>query len=82
MKPEKKVEHFETGCAVQGLALLAPFVGYGVAGAGGAIVGVVIFFLLGTIGDKMTKKWLCPDCQNPLASKDVKVCPACHIRFD
>lgn len=72
MRPVSKCEFAGVGCVVQGLALI-----------------VIWFFPIGTLlgigliilGSIMSKKWICPQCKNPLASKDVKVCPACQASF-
>ncbi len=44
-------------------------------GVGIATVPAVILFV---IGSRMSRRWRCGACKNPLASGDVTVCPICR----
>ncbi len=82
MRPKKKGEVVGSGCLVQAIGLLMPFVGYELAGLMGAILGSLIALGFLLVGSRMALKWVCPECRNPVASKSVKVCPACQARFE
>jgi len=73
----KKTEMIGKGCAVQGLALLLPFVG-AVGGPVGIVVGVIAAIAVFVMGSRMSIVWKCGACKNPLASGEVTVCPSCH----
>ena len=81
LKPKKTTEMVGIGCVVQGLGLVMPFLGYTIAGVTGAVVGIFLLIPLLIIGGRQAIKWICPNCNNPIASKQVKVCPACHAQF-
>jgi len=82
MKPKKKSEIVGIGCLVQAIGLLMPFVGYQLAGQVGVILGCLIALGFLMVGSRMALKWVCPECLNPVASKSVKICPACHANFE
>jgi hypothetical protein len=82
LRPKKKSELVGVGCLVQGAGLLSPFVLYEVVGTIGIVAGVVLMVVLLLIGSRMALKWICPACANPLASKDVMVCPSCQVEFE
>jgi len=72
------VNHFMgIGCALQGLALLAPFLLGATWGAGGVLVGIPAAIALWTLGSRHALTWRCGRCRNPLASADVRICPSC-----
>ena len=82
LRPKKKSELVGIGCLVQGVGLLSPFILYEVIGSMGIAVGLVLMIVLLLIGSRMALKWICPECKNPLASKDVMVCPSCRVEFE
>ena len=74
------------GCLLQAVGLLAPFFLYAIfaavaglaAGAIGAVAGLVLLPVLFVVGSRKASSWRCGNCKNPLASKDVRLCPVCH----
>jgi DNA-directed RNA polymerase subunit RPC12/RpoP len=42
------------------------------------IIGVLIF----RCGTKLSKKFICSECGNPVDSKNVKICPVCRVDLD
>lgn len=87
-KPAKrlqKVEFAGVGSLVQFLGLLALLaaacfgylMGQTLAGVVVGVVGVVGCICLIVIGSEMSKKSICGNCGNPLASKHVRLCPTC-----
>ena len=79
---EKRSEFAGVGCLLQGLGLVAPFVLGALMGIFGAVIGIVLLFVLLGIGSAKATKWICGNCKNPVASKEVTVCSACHARLD
>jgi hypothetical protein len=71
-----------TGCLVQGLGLLAPFVLYAAFGGMGGIFGGVLLLILFGVGSSMSLSWRCGSCGNPIASKHVRLCPVCHAELE
>ena len=39
----------------------------------GTIAGIILL----VIGGRMSLQIVCPNCRNPIASKDVRICPTC-----
>lgn len=80
-KKKAKSEMVGEGCLLQGVALLLPVAGGAFAGtiglAGGLVGGIVLFIS----GSAKSKKWICGNCGNPIANKDVMMCPTCRSRF-
>lgn len=72
-----KIEFAGVGCAIQGAGLLAPAVG-SLAGIIGVTIGLFVMVALLLVGSAKSKRWLCGSCRNPLASKEVRICPACR----
>lgn len=81
-QPKKKSEMAGPGCLVQAIGLLMPFVGWYFASMIGAIIGGAIMLAMLLVGSRMALKWICPECNNPVASKNVRICPACQARFE
>lgn len=40
-------------------------------------VGTIIGIILLIVGGNMNIKYVCSECENPVASKHVKLCPVC-----
>jgi len=78
---KKKTQFAGTGCIVQGLGLIAPFVLWAMAGIMGVVIGILIFVILFFVGSAASSKWICDNCGNPLADKQVKICPTCRAEF-
>lgn len=78
----EKSEFAGIGCLYQGVGVVAPFVGWVVAGYVGAALGVIVFLALYAVGDKKAKILVCGNCHNRIASADVRMCPVCRIRFE
>lgn len=68
---EKKTEMAGAGCLIQGVGVLVIIFGFWFI--------VPIFLGLGLIfwGGRMAIKYICPQCKNPLAGNDVRLCPVC-----
>jgi predicted phage tail protein len=79
---EKQSEFIGVGCVIQGLGLLAPFVLGAILGIFGVVVGVLLLVVLFFVGSARATKWICGNCRNPLASKEVTVCAACRAQLD
>jgi hypothetical protein len=77
-KRERVTSFVGVGCLIQAAALFAPFVLYVVAGVLGAAFGAVLMIVLFVIGSNKAISWRCGGCKNPVASKDVAVCPVCR----
>lgn len=80
-KRERKSEFAGVGCVIQGAGLLAPFIG-ALAGTAGFAIGLVIMLALLVAGSMKSSKWVCGHCRNPLATKDVRICPACRATLE
>jgi len=78
---ERKSELIGVGCFVQGFGLLAPFVLGALLGFAGAVIGTVVLVLLLLVGSRMALKWRCGSCKNPIAGKDVQICPVCRANL-
>ena len=76
-KRERKGELIGIGCFVQGAGLVAPFILGSLFGSGGTLIGVVLLVLLLLVGSRLALKWRCGNCKNPIAGKEVQVCPVC-----
>ncbi len=70
-----------TGCLLQLLGLLAPFLLGAFAGAIGVIIGVIMLVVLLLMGSRAAIKFKCGNCGNPVADKDVKMCPTCRANL-
>ena len=69
-----------SGCFGLILALILPLAGLAFAGLPGLLGGGLgAGFLFAFTGGKA--KWKCGECKNPIASGDVKLCPACRAEF-
>jgi hypothetical protein len=44
-------------------------------------IGTIIGLALLILGHFSARKLICGNCGNPLASRSVKLCPACHAHF-
>ena len=70
-----KTSHFSSkqattlggGCFVQGLGALV----------GGMLVGLLLVLGGLVVGRRMSTRWTCGACGNPIAGADVRVCPTC-----
>jgi len=82
LRPKKKSEVVGVGCLVQGIGLVAPFFLYELMGYDGVVIGLLLMVVLLLIGSRMALKWICPACGNPVAFKNVKVCPSCRAEFE
>ena len=78
---ERKGELIGIGCFVQGLGLIAPFVLGAFFGTGGTVIGVVLLVLLLLVGSRMALKWRCSNCKNPIAGREVRICPVCKANL-
>lgn len=88
-----KTSHFSSkqattlggGCFVQGLGALVGggfiLAGIGARGLGGLVGGMLVGLLLVlgglVVGRRMSTRWTCGACGNPIAGADVRVCPTC-----
>ena len=81
-KRVKKSEVAGVGCVIQGLGLIAPFVLGALLGVFGAVIGVVLLLVLFSLGSTKATKWICGNCKNPIASKEVTVCAACRAQLE
>lgn len=70
------------GCWIQFAGLLAPVVGYSLAGSEGAKYGGALLVVFLVVGSVKSVRWLCGNCRNPLYSKSVKCCPACRSELE
>lgn len=66
------------GCALQALGLVAPWILWELFGVPGAIVGAILLVWLFFVGSAKAMSWRCGGCKNPIASKNVRVCPVCR----
>ncbi|MCD4717933.1 MAG: hypothetical protein K8R45_14485 [Desulfobacterales bacterium] len=78
----KKSELIGSGCLVQVVGLIFPFIFGAIAGVPGVIGGIVLCLILLIAGSRMSIKWICGNCNNPLVNKSIKVCPACNAHFE
>lgn len=79
---ERVTSFVGTGCAIQGLGIAAPFILGFMFGSGGTAVGAVIFVVLLFVGSAKAISWRCGACKNPLAGKEVRMCPTCGSTFE
>lgn len=77
----KKTQFAGAGAAVQLMGVALAVVGALYFGDTGLVVGGVAGLLLLVIGSNMSKAFLCSECRNPVASKAVRLCPACKAEF-
>jgi hypothetical protein len=69
------------GCAIQALGLLCPAVLWAMFGVGGAAIGLIPMIALFLVGSAKAMSWRCGSCKNPIASKEVSVCPTCRAEL-
>jgi hypothetical protein len=74
----RKGEFIGVGCFVQGIGLLLPYLFYVALGVAGALVGIIVCLGLLVLGGRMSTKWLCGACKNPIANGSVEICPTCR----
>jgi hypothetical protein len=72
---------FGVGCLVQALSLAVGFVIGALGGAAGIVLGIIVALAGLGWGSQLAVVWLCGNCKNKLASRNVKVCPACSARL-
>lgn len=76
----RKSEFFGTGCVIQGLGFIAPFVG-AVAGPVGFVLGLLVLLALLLVGRQLAIFWTCGACGNRLSGDGVTVCPTCRAQL-
>ena len=79
---EKRSEVAGVGCVIQGLGILAPFVLGALLSVFGVVIGLILLVVLFFVGSAKSRKWVCGNCKNPIASKEVTVCGACRAQFN
>lgn len=79
---EKRSEVAGVGCVIQGLGILAPFVLGALLSAFGVLIGLILLVVLFFVGSAKSRRWVCSNCKNPIASKEVTVCGACQARLE
>lgn len=79
---EKRSEIVGIGCVIQGLGLISPFVLGAFLSVLGVIIGIVLLLVLFFVGSSKATKWICGNCKNPIASKEVTICGACRARLE
>lgn len=79
---DMKEEFAGVGALIQAIAVIAAIGGFAVLGAVGGTVVLVLALALFVVGHAKSRRIVCSDCRNPLASDEVKVCPACKARLD
>lgn len=78
---ERTSQFAGVGCLVQAAGIVAPFVLGALFGVVGAVIGVGILVILFFVGSSMAKPWRCGNCKNLIASKSVRICPACKAEL-
>jgi hypothetical protein len=73
---EARSEFIGSGCAIQALALVVPWP-FALIGFEGFLLGLGLALVLFIVGSAKSKSYRCSACKNPVATKDVRVCPAC-----
>jgi hypothetical protein len=73
---EAKSEFIGSGCAIQALALVIPWP-FALIGVEGFLLGLALALVLFIVGSAKSKSYRCSACKNPVATKDVRMCPAC-----
>lgn len=69
-----------TGCLMQIVAMMLPFIGT-IEGAVGAAIGIVLSLVLFITGTRKLTCWYCEHCGNRLPDPHVRTCPGCHAEF-
>ena len=77
----RKSEFIGSGCLVQGIGLLCPFVGGALASIPGVVVGLVLALVLVIIGSSMSYSWKCGVCMNKIEGPEVAICPVCKAKL-
>ncbi len=80
-KKIRKSEVAGVGCWIQFAGLMAPVVGYSLAGETGAMYGGALLLIFLVVGSVKSVRWVCGNCKNPLYSKAVTCCPACRCEL-
>lgn len=75
---KRRTEFAGTGAAIQGLGLLAPFVG-ALAGPPGIGLGLIVAVIMLVWGSGKSMRWVCSACGNTVPDRRVTVCAACHV---
>jgi hypothetical protein len=75
-KKVKKTEHFGSGCMLQGVGVICLIGGF-FFGIPGIVLGILLFLLFLVYGAQKSVFWICGNCKNPLAGKQVTICPTC-----
>lgn len=66
-----KTEFAGAGALVQLIGIIACF----------TVVGIIVGIPMFIVGTKMSNKFTCGECGNPLADKNVRMCPVCKIHL-
>ncbi len=74
----KRSEFVGIGCLIQATGIILAIMAVGVFGDFGLIPGFILFAVCLVAGSLKAKQWTCGACGNPLANKDVKICPVCR----
>jgi hypothetical protein len=77
----RRSEFAGKGCLIQGFGLLLPFLGFVFAGPVGLLLGLIVMIPVLLSGSRASFRWECGECGNPIAGKQVKLCPTCGARF-
>ncbi|MGA9851856.1 MAG: hypothetical protein WBR15_02875 [Gammaproteobacteria bacterium] len=74
----RKHEFVGVGALIQVVAIIV-FLASFMFGIIGIPVGIILALLLFMIGSRMSLKWRCGACGNPVADRRVKMCPTCKV---
>jgi hypothetical protein len=71
--PEIKTKITNGGVLIQVVGLVLLFVAFP--------IGLVLGFIIIVLGGRVARQAICSECRNPLAGKQVKICPVCKAEF-
>ncbi len=77
---KKKSEFAGVGALIQ-LAGIGVFIIFCASGLIGGAIGFIAMLIMFGIGSQKSHKYYCGNCNNPVANKQVKVCPVCKVFF-
>jgi hypothetical protein len=67
------------GCAVQALGFIFLIIGGALGGSVGIVIGIFVLLAFLVVGSRMSIKWSCSACKNPIANGKVSMCPSCKV---
>jgi len=79
---EQRTESAGIGCLIQFVGVLLAILSVSLFDGAGAIAAIFILIVFLVVGAEKSKRLVCGKCGNPIADKQVMICPTCHVELE